>query len=420
MAFCMPPRHGKSWLISRHYPAWYVGTHPDGAAIVTSHTHKLACEFSAAGRDLIGEFGREHFGVTLNPTSQAKDEWRINGRHGVIKAAGVGGPITGSGADRFVIDDPVKNAEQAISAVYREKVWNWWQSTASTRLEPNAKVALMNTRWHDDDLLGRLLKEEGDIKDGGRWRVLSLPAIAEEDDEIGRKPGEALWPERWPIEKLLEIKQTKTPYWWGAMYQQRPGQFGEASWPAEYFEGLWAETWPDEFEASAMVIDPAMGRDKAKGDYQALVFLGLHEGLLYVDARLLRVPPPELVEIALTWCRAYNPTVFACESNGFQDLLAGMITQKMAEWGIFGRTCHSVPAVGNKQIRIELWVTDYLARGLLRLRKGSSHTAKLLDQMRAFPNADHDDGPDALALAIKTLRERVVGGQERVAGYIEG
>ncbi len=413
----MPPRHGKSYLISRHYPAWHVGTNPDHAVIVTSHTHKLAGEFGAAGRDLMKEFGQDHFGIDVSKTSQSKEEWRIARRAGVVKASGIGGPLTGSGADLFIIDDPVKNAEQAISATYRDKTWNWWQSTASTRLEPFAKVVLMNTRWHDDDLAGRILREEGDIRDGGRWRVLSLPAIAEEDDELGRAPGEALWPERWPIEKLREIEKDKTAYWWGAMYQQRPGQFGETSWPAEYFENIWADEWPDGFDLSAMAIDPAMGKDKKRGDYQAVVFVGRSGGKVYADIKMRRIAPPQLVDLSVSWWQVLKPSAFVCESNGFQELLGSMIIQKTQELGAFDCICQSQVATGNKEIRIERDLTPLLARGLLKIRKDSPDTRKLYDQMRAFPNADHDDGPDALALAISTLRS-MAHGKERVIGQI--
>lgn len=414
----MPPRHGKSYLISQHYPAWYLGTHPDNKVIMTSHTHSLASGFSAAARDLLIEYGPEHFGVEVSKDVRSKEEWQIEGHRGGLKAAGVGGPIVGSGADLFIIDDPVKNDEQAISPVYREKVWNWWQSTASTRLEPHGRVALMNTRWHDDDLAGRLLKHEGRVEDGGRWTVLSLPAIAEQNDQMGREPGEPLWPERWPLRVLEQTRKDKTDYWWAAMYQQRPGQFGESSWPAEYFEGLWADQWPTEFKASAMALDPAMGKDKTRGDYQAIVFAGLLNGIVYVDARLIRVPPPELVDVALSWWTSCKPNAFTCEANGFQDLLGGMLNEKTRELGLFDCICMPDVAVGNKEIRIEREITPLLARDKLRLRKGSPHTQLLFDQMRSFPNADHDDGPDALALAIKTLRDRVVGLGEEVVGRI--
>ncbi len=146
-----------------------------------------------------------------------------------MDAAGAYGPITGKGADVLVIDDPVKNAEEAYSPVQREKLWEWYQSTAFTRLEPNGAIILVMTRWHEDDLAGRLLKLEP-----GLWEIVSLPALAEADDLLHRAEGEALWPERFPVEQLLEKKKSVGSYWWSAMYQQRPvpieGGFFKNDW----------------------------------------------------------------------------------------------------------------------------------------------------------------------------------------------
>ena len=135
--------------------------------------------------------------------------------------AGVGGPITGKGADILIIDDPVKNAEEANSQTYRDKTWEWYQSTAYTRLEPKGAIILIMTRWHEDDLAGRLLKHMQNGT-GEKWEVINLPAIAEENDLLGRKPGEPLWPERYDLKELNRIKDTTGSYWWSALYQQRP------------------------------------------------------------------------------------------------------------------------------------------------------------------------------------------------------
>jgi predicted phage terminase large subunit-like protein len=418
MAFFMPPRHGKSELLSKHYPAWYVGTHPDNSAMITGHTQSLSTNFSASARNLLDAYGPDHFGIRVSKSSKARDYWEIEGRAGFVMADGLSGRITGKGADRLIIDDPIKGAEQAISPTQRENVWNWWQSVASRRLEPDAKVILMHTRWHAEDLAGRLLREEGTIEEGGRWQVYSLPAIAEEDDQLGRKPGEALWPSRWSIEELEKIRKDTTPYWWGAMYQQRPGQFGEAAWPASYFEDLWADDWPDDFEVSALAIDPAMGKDKKRGDWQAVAFCGRRDRLLYVDVRLTRLAPPELVAMAIAWWKALKPSVFVCESNGFQDLLGGMLREETLRLGFEDCLCEPITSGTNKEIRIEKAITPLLARGLMRIKRDSPHNRRLYDQMRAFPNADHDDGPDALAMAVDAMVAFGRGNREKVVGHV--
>jgi predicted phage terminase large subunit-like protein len=158
-----------------------------------------------------------------------------------------------------------------------------------------------------------------------------------------------------------------------------------------------------------------MGKDKTRGDYQAVAFVGRSKGKVYADVKLMRVAPPQLVDMAISWWQVLKPSAFVCETHGFQELLGGMIIQKTQELGVFDCICQSHVATGNKEIRIERDLTPLLARGLLKIRKDSPDTRKLYDQMRAFPNADHDDGPDALALAISTLRD-MINGKERVIG----
>lgn len=405
MVFC-PPRHGKSELISRYLPAWYLGTRPTENVILTSHTYDLAAEFSGTARDLLAEYGG-HFGnVSMDRSTWAKDHWKLRAGGG-MRAAGVGGPITGSGANLFIIDDPIKDAEQATSPAYRDRLWNWWESTASTRLEPGGRVVLMHTRWHDEDLAGRLLREQPD-----RWRVISLPAIAGDDgaDLLGRLPGQALWPERWPLETLKQIQKDKTPYWWQAMYQQRPGLFGENSWPESYFTDIMTGEWPATFDSGAIAIDPALGKDKKRGDYSAVVFVGSHNKKLYVDSWMGRVPPPTLVEQSIGMYVRYHPNVMGCEENGFQELLGPLFRQAFDAKGLIAASVTPIISTTDKTVRIES-LTPLLSRGLLRIRNGSAHNRLLLAQLRAFPNADHDDGPDALEMATRLWGQYKAGRQ---------
>src|SRR5690348_3861723 len=191
----MPPRHGKSELVSHYFPAWYLGTRPNRRVILTSYEADFAATWGRKVRDVLAEFGPTLYGVRVRDDSSAANRWDLAEHTGGMVTAGVGGPITGRGADVLIIDDPVKNADDALSATMRERVWEWWRSTAYTRLEPSGAAVLVMTRWHEDDLAGRLL---GEMEQGGEhWEVLRLPAIAEEeDDALGRHPGEALWPQR--------------------------------------------------------------------------------------------------------------------------------------------------------------------------------------------------------------------------------
>ena len=174
----LPPRHGKSQLISQYFPAWYLGTFPDRRTILTSYEAGFAAGWGRRARDVLEEFGPEVFEVSVREDSSAADRWDINGHVGGMITAGVGGAITGRGADLLIIDDPVKNSEDAASKTMRDKAWEWYQSTAYTRLEPGGAIILVMTRWNEDDLAGRILKESQ--TGGEKWEVMNLPAIAEE------------------------------------------------------------------------------------------------------------------------------------------------------------------------------------------------------------------------------------------------
>lgn len=228
----IPPRHGKSFIVSERFPVWHLGKHPEHQFVVTSYGQALSNKFSKRARslardpDLMGSFPA--FG--LDPEKQAIEEWATS-EGGCYKAVGVGGGLTGSGAHILVIDDPVKDQEQADSETYREAVKDWYTSTAYTRLMPGGGVLVVMTRWHEDDLAGWLLEEE---KNGGdKWEVIRYPAIAEED-EPHRKAGEALHPDRYPLPKLKQIEKAVGPRVWSALYQQRPS-------PAE--GSMFKKTW---------------------------------------------------------------------------------------------------------------------------------------------------------------------------------
>lgn len=212
----MPPRHGKSEMISHYFLAWYLSVFPDHRIILTSYADSLARQFGMAVRDLFLEHGPELWGLEVNQSSAAKDDWNLDGYQGGMRTAGVGGAITGRGADVFVMDDPVKNLEEAFSAVIQERNIGWYRSTARTRLHPDAIQILVMTRWHEADLAGMLLAEQDD------WVVLRLTARAEDEDPLGRSINAPLWPERYGETELNQIEREVGPYVWQAEYQQQP------------------------------------------------------------------------------------------------------------------------------------------------------------------------------------------------------
>src|SRR5438128_1091077 len=236
----MPPRVGKSELISRRYPGWFLGRNPDATLGIVSYGAELAEELSAyARRVVMTDEYRDVFGNTYQPDpgstveidkqSRAVGNWHVANRRGGLRAVGAGGALTGRGFDAAILDDVIKGREEADSELERDKLWKWWQGTLRTRIEPGGGVLLVMTRWHHDDLAGRLLDQMPD-----RWDVINLPALADEGDILGRQPGEALDPLRYDEEAYAAIREEISEREWTAQYQGRPspdkGDVFERDW----------------------------------------------------------------------------------------------------------------------------------------------------------------------------------------------
>lgn len=223
----MPPQHGKSELVSHWFPVWLLDLFPWLSIILASYEADYAASWGRKVRNTI-QANPDHLRVRISDDSAAANRWETTDGGG-MNSTGVSGAITGKPAHTLIIDDAVKNREQAESPTYREKTWEWWSGTARTRLNPlpwapYGVVIVMATRWHIDDLPGRLLARKVDASDEYAlpWFEYKLPAIALENDPLGRQPGEALWPEKYPLELLYSIKSDISPYDWESEYQQSP------------------------------------------------------------------------------------------------------------------------------------------------------------------------------------------------------
>lgn len=249
----MPPRHGKSELVSHWTPVWHVENWPHKRVILASYEADFAASWGRKARDTIqryNELGTKQLRVKLDPNTQAVSHWLTRDRGG-MSTAGVGGPITGKGADLLIIDDPIKNWAEAASFNIRENLWNWYRSTARTRVEPGGGVIIAMTRWNEDDLVGRLIrsmKEEG----GEHWEVFDFPAVADEKDILGRKPGDALWPARYDDEEMRVLRASVGQKIWNAMYQQRPGNDDEVG--NVYYGFDWKNVIPMDYDPARPLI----------------------------------------------------------------------------------------------------------------------------------------------------------------------
>lgn len=271
----MPPRHGKSELCSHYLPSWYLGTFPNHRILLTSYEGEFA---EGWGRKALAttQANGHLFGVEVSPISSAASRWDLDGFDGGMETAGIGGALTGKGAHLLIIDDPVKDWEQAMSQRYREKAWDWYTSTAYTRLEPNGVIILFHTRWHEEDLAGRVLTEMA--RGGEQWRVVNLPALAESGDCLGRKLGEALWPERFDEKSLATKQLTQGPRKWAALYQQHPTPAEGGMFKSTWFE-IVTET-PRKFDALVRAWD--LAATEGDGDYTAGVLIGIRGESVWV------------------------------------------------------------------------------------------------------------------------------------------
>ncbi|WP_288908012.1 phage terminase large subunit [uncultured Selenomonas sp.] len=216
----MPPRHGKSQSTTETFPSWFLGRNPDRRVIEVSYSASFAQKFGNRNRKKVADFGEALFGIRLDRSNSSKTNWDIAGHAGGMISVGLGGGITGEGADLLLIDDVVKNRKEAESETVREGIWDEYSATLLTRLAPGGRIILIMTRWHEDDLAGRILKEAKE--NGEHWEIINLPCEAEENDPLGRAPGEPLWPERYGADWLAKKKKAVSSRDWYALYQQNP------------------------------------------------------------------------------------------------------------------------------------------------------------------------------------------------------
>lgn len=416
-----PPRHGKSEFVSTYLPSWYLGRWPTKRVVLASYGDSLARRFGRRCRDLLERFGSWYGLQGIREDVSGASDWDLQGFPGGMQTAGVGGPITGRGADLLIIDDPIKNAEEAISQAVRDRIWDWFISTAWTRIEPGGVCFVMMTRWHEDDLIGRLVKlaeePEGEGVEPFEISRLTLPALAEPSekpaDPLGRKQGEALWPERWAAGHLRRQKTVLGDYWFNSLYQQRPGQYGRSEWPDEYFAAplmIEEDALPSSFDWQVLTLDPSKGKET--GDFCAIVWLGLNGGKLFVDARVERLPTPQLCARLVEVYRKRGAMRVGVEANHFQELLAPEIARAAVAAGLPPLPISLITNSVNKQLRIAR-LGPYLEQHAFRIVR-SPGALELIRQLKAFPLGDYDDGPDALEMAVRLLDHLIrVAGNEK-------
>lgn len=420
----LPPRHGKSELASRRLPAFLLGTNPDTELIAVSYSADLAGRMNRDVQRIIDSpaysrlfpetklSGKNVRTDALGSYVRNSDMFEIPGHRGSYRSAGIGGGIVGMGFTKGIIDDYCKNREEADSPTVRESIWEWYISTFYPRRAKDAGILITATRWHEDDLCGRLLRLAAEDSKADQWTVLRLPAICEEAGRPGdpRKPGEALWPSCFPLEDL-EKTRANSAYEWSSQYQQHPRPEGGTEWPAEFFgPHIWFDDFPAiDWRCKVLSLDPSKGKADKSGDYSAFIDLRVDNDLcLWIDADLDNVRPVEsmhggrsIAGDGVTLARAIQPSAIVVETNGFQELVALTLRRYLQAAGLLSCPLFTICNTQPKQTRIRTLGT-YLAQRRFRVRNTRGGRL-LVQQLRDFPVGLHDDGCFVAGTMIETL-----------------
>lgn len=390
-----------------------MGSRPDWRIILASYEADFAATWGRKARNTLTDYGFV-FGVTVDPTSSSASRWDLRSKKGGMVTAGVRGSITGRGGNLLILDDPVKNSEEAASEIIREKSWDWYRGTFRTRLEPNGSILIIGTRWHEDDLIGRVLAHQEDTEIGGRFLRVRLPALAElpdeefpDEDPLGRAEDEPLFPQRYDRKALDLIRDDVGPYVWAALYQQRPTPKEGALFNKDDFEvvprvphGLRMRKMVRRWDLAA--TDPKKGEDP-DWSVGALVGEG-NDGYFYImDIVRVRETPGRLERTMLATAKRDGRSIRVrveqepgSQGKLFISSLGRSIYRNYAFRG--------VRSTGNKVLRAEI-LAGYAERGEVRVVR-AKWNRDFFQELTRFPFSTHDDQVDAVSGAFEDLTNR--------------
>ena len=388
----MPPRNGKSFITSSIFPAWVLGRHPQHHIIFATYGQELSDDFGRRVRNFIADPVHQAIfpSCRLSEDSTAAHRFNTTAR-GAYFAVGRGGPITGRGADLLLIDDPIKDREEANSETIRRTLHDWYASVAYTRLTPGGAIIIIQTRWHEDDLSGWLLREHT----SENWDVLRLPAIAEQD-ECFRKEGEALWPERFPLPELERIRMAIGGRAWASLYQQRP-----AAAEGVIFKRDWWQFFPPPLTVKLNQIVQSWDTAFKKGtenDFSVCTTWGVAgDGYYLLHLWREKVEFPELKRVLATLAERWNPNAILVEDKASGQSLIQELKNST--------TLPLIPVKvdSDKQTRAQA-ITPLIEAGKVFLPQSAPWVSDFVEEMAFFPNGAHDDVVDATTQALNYLR----------------
>lgn len=403
----VPPRHGKSEIASINFPAWFFGRNPKKSIIAASYNSDLAIGFGRKARNIVGsqEYKNLFPNVSLAEDSKAAGQWNTN-QGGEYTATGIGGGVTGRGADIFIIDDPVKDKQEAESAIVQERNIGWYRSVARTRLSPQGARILIQTRWHDKDLAGQILATEDD------WEIIDLSAIAEHDEEF-RKAGEALWPSQYSLAELEATKRELGTELWSALYQQKPVSFESQVFKRSTFKYREFGELEHEQTRCFVTIDPAPAKSD-KSDYIGVCINWVNQAnMWHLKAYRVKFDAAQLISLIFKLYDDYHPERFGIEKGMYNDVLKPFLDEEMRKRDKFFSIQELDHRQRSKELRIRGLTPRYEAGQIFHL---TGYCADLEEELLRFPKAAHDDVSDAAAYQLQ-IAEPAFGihGQNHIA-----
>jgi len=412
----MPPRHGKSQLISIYFPAWFLGRNPDKKVLMVSHTTDLAVDFGRKVRNLISTPEYQAIFPTVQLASDSKSAGRWNtSAGGEYFACGVGSALAGRGAHLLLVDDP-HNEQDIISGnldVF-DKAYEWFTFGARTRLMPGGRIAIVQTRWHLDDLTGRVVRDMAQNELADKYEVVEFPAILEVDAEVPdpvnrlltvhktiEKP---LWPEFFNLDALYRTKASMPVFQWNAQYQQKP-----TAEEAAMVKREWWKEWPNEdpptCEYIIMTLDAAAEKNN-RADFTALTTWGVffHEEencycIILLNSIKKRLEFPELKELAMEQYEEWEPDAFIVEKKSSGTPLY----QEMRRSGLMVQEYTPHRGSGDKTARLNS-VADIVRSGLVYVPQ-TRWAEELVEEVAGFPFMSHDDLVDTTIMALMRFRQ---------------
>ena len=411
----MPPQHGKSELCSKYFPAWVLARWPDWKILLSSYSDDFAATWGGAARDVIE--ANPWCGIEVRKDARAADRFLLVGQRGQMGTAGVGGLTTGKSAVGFIIDDPVKNAEEANSPVYRQHAWDWYLTTCRTRRVPPYPGSpvkpwqlVIMTRWHEDDLGGRILAREP-----GMWEVINLPALAEDDDPLGRPVGAPLWPAMHPKDELEESKALD-PYVFASLYQQHPSPKDGGVFAEENFR-----FWEYSHDGATYILDdhPPVPVDichrfqtsdwaiskRTRADYTVISTWDMTPGnsqvppcLILVDRFRGRIETDEHVPVVEEQIAKWHPEYMGIEKATYGSALL----QRCARRGLKVR-----PMLADRdKVTRSAPASLMVAQHRVFFPRGATWLSEWTHECLSFPNGTHDDQVDTFSYAAIEVDRR--------------